>query len=134
MDRIITRTNPIRQAIPTAKKVVAYARVSCEKDAMLQSLAAQVDFYRNQILDHAGWVFVGVYADVGKPYGQKPKACEGRSFLGFTGFLLLFLKPSAQPAIIGSRTRKILALVIRVNPITQFDWILSDSKAQVFFD
>ena len=34
-----------------------------------------------------------------------------------------------EPAAFWSRTTKTLALVIRINPITQFfDWILSDSK------
>ena len=63
MERIIKRTMPARLVMPEATRVAAYARVSCEKDAMLHSLAAQVDFYRNQIRNHAGWAFAGVFAD-----------------------------------------------------------------------
>ena len=42
-------------AAPKQKRVAAYARVSCGKDAMLHSLASQVDYYRNYICRHPGW-------------------------------------------------------------------------------
>ena len=51
-------------AIPPARKrVAAYARVSSGKDAMLHSLAAQVDFYSGVIKRNADWEYAGVYAD-----------------------------------------------------------------------
>lgn len=48
---------------PKWKRVAAYARVSCGKDAMLHSLASQVGYYRNYICRHPGWEYAGVYAD-----------------------------------------------------------------------
>lgn len=53
-------------AAPKQKRVAAYARVSCGKDAMLHSLASQVDYYRNYICRHPGWEYAGVYADEAK--------------------------------------------------------------------
>ena len=44
-------------------KVVAYARVSTGKDAMLQSLSAQISYYSNMIQQNDEWEFVAVYAD-----------------------------------------------------------------------
>lgn len=52
--------------MPKALRVAAYARVSCGKDAMLHSLAAQVDHYSTYIRHHHGWEYVGVYADEAK--------------------------------------------------------------------
>ena len=40
--------------MPIALRVAAYARVSCGKDAMLHSLAAQVDHYSTYIRHHPG--------------------------------------------------------------------------------
>lgn len=51
---------------PKLKRVAAYARVSSGKDAMLHSLAAQVEYYSNYIRRHPGWEYVGVYADEAK--------------------------------------------------------------------
>lgn len=48
---------------PRLKRVGAYARVSSGKDAMLHSLAAQVDHYKSYIQRHPGWAYVEVYAD-----------------------------------------------------------------------
>ena len=45
------------------KRVAAYARVSSGKDAMLQSLSAQVSYYSSYIQNHNGWAYAGVYAD-----------------------------------------------------------------------
>ena len=53
-------------AAPKQKRVAAYARVSSGKDAMLHSLAAQVEYYSNYIRRHPGWEYVGVYADEAK--------------------------------------------------------------------
>ncbi len=52
--------------IPKTLRVAAYARVSSGKDAMLHSLAAQVDYYSTYIRHHQGWEYVGVYADEAK--------------------------------------------------------------------
>jgi site-specific DNA recombinase len=62
MERKITkleRTEPL----PSRQRVAAYARVSCGKDEMLHSLAAQVGFYSNLIQNKPEWEYVGVYAD-----------------------------------------------------------------------
>lgn len=62
MPKTVTRVNyPPR--LESKKKVAAYARVSCGKDAMLHSLSAQVSYYNALIQREDGWQFVGVYAD-----------------------------------------------------------------------
>ena len=45
------------------KKVVAYVRVSCGKDAMLHSLSAQISYYSSMIQSKGDWEYAGVYAD-----------------------------------------------------------------------
>lgn len=50
---------------PKALKVAAYARVSSGKEAMLDSLSAQVSYYNKYIQEHPGWLFCGVYSDAG---------------------------------------------------------------------
>ena len=62
MGRKITKL-AVSEPIPTRKKVAAYARVSCGKDEMLHSLAAQVSYYKEYIQSQSGWDFAGVYAD-----------------------------------------------------------------------
>ena len=47
---------------PKKKRVAAYCRVSSGKDAMLNSLSAQVSYYSDYIQKH-GWEYAGVYAD-----------------------------------------------------------------------
>ena len=65
MERTVQKVKfPPRQ--PKLKLVAAYARVSSGKDAMLHSLAAQVEYYSNYIRRHPGWEYVGVYADEAK--------------------------------------------------------------------
>ena len=65
MERTVQKVKfPPRQ--PKLKRVAAYARVSSGKDAMLHSLAAQVEYYSNFIRRHPGWEYVGVYADEAK--------------------------------------------------------------------
>ena len=65
MERVVQKVKfPPRQ--PKLKRVAAYARVSSGKDAMLHSLAAQVEYYSNYIRHHPGWEYVGVYADEAK--------------------------------------------------------------------
>lgn len=65
MVRTVTKINPQNPAIPKPKRVAGYARVSCDKDAMLHSLSAQVSYFSNLIQRHPGWEYVGVYADKG---------------------------------------------------------------------
>ena len=62
-DRIVERVQ-----FPNASKIkllrtAAYARVSSGKDAMLQSLSAQVSYYNSFIQSNPEWLFCGVYAD-----------------------------------------------------------------------
>ena len=65
MERVVQKVKfPPRQ--PKLNRVAAYARVSSGKDAMLHSLAAQVEYYSNYIRRHPGWEYVGVYADEAK--------------------------------------------------------------------
>ena len=51
---------------PKRIRAAAYARVSCGNDAMLHSLAAQVEYYSGFIRSTPGWEYVGVYADEAK--------------------------------------------------------------------
>lgn len=62
MDRKITKLDMPTQ-MPTRKRVAAYARVSCGKDNMLHSLAAQVSAYSELIQRRPDWEYAGVYAD-----------------------------------------------------------------------
>ena len=66
MEKHIIDITPTRTEITDKKRVAAYARVSCEKDTMLHSLAAQIDYYRKYIIRNPAWEFVGVYADEAK--------------------------------------------------------------------
>ena len=63
MDREVTRVEFRIPAQPKANRVVAYARVSSGKDAMLHSLSAQVSYYSDLIQQHSGWIYCGAYAD-----------------------------------------------------------------------
>lgn len=62
MNRKITKIETIGK-LPARKRVAAYARVSCGKEEMLHSLAAQVSHYSEYIQNHREWAYVGVYAD-----------------------------------------------------------------------
>lgn len=66
MEKQIIDITPTRTAFAVKKHVAAYARVSCDKDTMLHSLAAQIDYYRKYIIRNPEWTFVGVYADEAK--------------------------------------------------------------------
>ncbi len=57
---------PQNVTLEQKKKVAAYARVSSGKDAMLQSLSAQINYYSNMIQSRNDWLFAGVYADEAK--------------------------------------------------------------------
>ena len=65
MSRVIYKVQPKIQAIPQRKRVAAYARVSNDKDSMVESLAAQVSHYSAHIQRNPQWIYVGVYADEG---------------------------------------------------------------------
>ena len=62
MNRTITKIEAL-QELPKRTRVAAYARVSSGKEAMLNSLAAQVNYYKQLIQNNSDWEFVGVYAD-----------------------------------------------------------------------
>ena len=62
MDRKITKIEPV-SALLARRKVTGYARVSCAKDEMLHSLAAQVSYYSELIQCRPDWTYTGVYAD-----------------------------------------------------------------------
>jgi len=62
MERMIRQVDFPAEA-PKLTRVVAYARVSSGKDAMLQSLSAQISYYSDLIQKHPGWQYCGVYAD-----------------------------------------------------------------------
>jgi len=63
MERKVTQIAPTTVAIPTRKRVAAYARVSCGKEEMLHSLAAQVSYYSGLIQKNPEWDYAGVFAD-----------------------------------------------------------------------
>jgi site-specific DNA recombinase len=63
MPRKIRKIEFLTPKLPAKKRVAAYARVSSGKDAMLQSLSAQVSHYSKYIQQHHGWEYAGVYAD-----------------------------------------------------------------------
>ncbi|WP_010244544.1 recombinase family protein [Acetivibrio cellulolyticus] len=66
MEKQIIDITPTRTAFAVKQRVAAYARVPCDKDTMLHSLAAQIDYYRKYIIRNPEWEFVGVYADEAK--------------------------------------------------------------------
>lgn len=61
----ITRIEPQFPALPTRKKVAAYARVSMETERLHHSLSSQVSYYSELIQNNPEWEYVGVYADEG---------------------------------------------------------------------
>ena len=64
MERTIQKVNLTAiQKAPKQKRVAAYARVSCGREAMLHSLSAQVSYYSRLIQKTPGWDYAGVYAD-----------------------------------------------------------------------
>lgn len=73
MPRAITIV-PKPPKLEQKKRVAAYARVSSGKDAMLQSLSAQISFYSDLIQNHDDWLYVGVYADEAKTGTKESRA------------------------------------------------------------
>ena len=63
MERTIQLVQPMKLAERKLLRVAAYARVSCDKDAMKHSLAAQISYYNEYIQRNPDWAFAGVYAD-----------------------------------------------------------------------
>lgn len=59
----ISKIEPQKKEAPRRTRVVAYARVSDGKDAMLHSLSAQISYYSEYIQSHPDWDFIAVYAD-----------------------------------------------------------------------
>ena len=59
------RTIQAEPTLPKRLRVAAYARVSCDKDTMLHSLAEQVSKYSRMIQSNTAWEYAGVYADEG---------------------------------------------------------------------
>ncbi len=51
--------------MPKKLNVAAYARVSCEKETMLQSLCNQVAYFSGLIQKNKDWNYVGIYSDYG---------------------------------------------------------------------
>lgn len=58
----INKVNKAKK-LPKKINVCAYARVSTEKDAMLDSLANQVSYYSSHIQSRRDWLYVGVFSD-----------------------------------------------------------------------
>ena len=63
MAKIIYQTMPGGRKKAGKKRVAAYARISCVKDAMLHSLSAQVSYFSDLIQRNPDWIFAGIYAD-----------------------------------------------------------------------
>lgn len=80
MKKTIVNIAPAVAETPRTKRVAAYARVSCGKDTMLHSLAAQIDYYRDYIMMNPECRFAGVYADEAVIIGLKPPSTNGRRF------------------------------------------------------
>lgn len=66
MKKTVIDIAPAKQDSLKRQRVAAYCRVSCGKDTMLHSLAAQIDYYRDYIMMSPEWSFAGVYADEAK--------------------------------------------------------------------
>ena len=66
MKKTITDITPTLHEDLRKLKVAAYARVSCDKDTMLHSLEAQIQYYQNLICHNPDWEFAGIYADEAK--------------------------------------------------------------------
>ena len=66
MNKTVTDITPKLQKNLRKLRIAAYARVSCDKDAMLHSLDAQIHYYRNLICSNPDWEFAGIYADEAK--------------------------------------------------------------------
>jgi len=61
----VIKLERIVAAMPSKKRVAAYARVSVDSDELMQSLAAQISHYSALIQANPSWEYAGVYADAG---------------------------------------------------------------------
>ncbi|MDX9691482.1 MAG: recombinase family protein [Acholeplasmataceae bacterium] len=62
MKRKVTSLSTLPKLVKRVR-VAAYARVSDGKEAMLQSLNSQVNYYKKLIMENPMWDFVGIYSD-----------------------------------------------------------------------
>ncbi len=62
MEKMIRKIEA-KPILASRKKVAAYTRVSCGKDTMMHSLAAQVSYYSSMIQSNGEWEYAGVYVD-----------------------------------------------------------------------
>ena len=67
---------PVKKENMEPLRVAAYCRVSTKKETQLASLAHQIMAYTEQISDHPGWVFSGVFWDCGRS-GLRKKGRNG---------------------------------------------------------
>ena len=67
---------PVKKENMEPLRVAAYCRVSTKKETQLASLAHQIVAYTEQISDHPGWVFSGVFWDCGR-CGLRKKGRNG---------------------------------------------------------
>ena len=67
---------PVKKENMEPLRVAAYCRVSTKKETQLASLAHQIMSYTEQISDHPGWVFSGVFWDCGRS-GLRKKGRNG---------------------------------------------------------
>ena len=67
---------PVKKENTEPLRVAAYCRVSTKKETQLASLAHQIVAYTEQISDHPGWVFSGVFWDCGR-CGLRKKGRNG---------------------------------------------------------
>ena len=63
--RTIRKIEAPVQALPSRKRVAAYARVSEETERLHHSISAQISHYSQLIQSRPEWVYAGVYADEG---------------------------------------------------------------------
>ena len=87
-------------------RVAAYCRVSTKKETQLASLSHQIMAYTEQISEHPGWVFSGVFWDCGSSGLRKKgrnglkrmleSATEGKFEYIITKSCLLYTSPSPR--------------------------------------
>lgn len=65
MQRTVEKLKTRGPDLPVRTLVAGYARVSCEKEAMLHSLSQQVSYYSSLIQSRGDWIFAGVFVDEG---------------------------------------------------------------------
>lgn len=78
--RKITKIERKTTALPTRKKVAAYARVSRDTERLMHSVSAQISYYSNLIQKNPEWEYAGVYADATVIIGLKQNPTIGRRF------------------------------------------------------